>query len=66
MKTRTKMKAGAACYTVKSGDSLSKISQTFYGNQYPANVDKIYQSNLTTIGQNKNHIYAGQKLYIPD
>ena len=66
MKTRTYLKSGAACYTVKSGDSLSKISQMFYGNQYRANVDKIYQSNLTTIGPNKSRIYPGQKLYIPD
>lgn len=66
MKTRTNMKSGAACYTVKSGDSLSKLSQIFYGNQYPANVDKIYQSNLTTIGPSKSLIYPGQKLYIPD
>jgi len=66
MKTRTDTKAGAACYTVKSGDSLSKISQAFYGNQYTANVNKIYQSNLTTIGPNKSRIYPGQKLYIPD
>ena len=66
MKTRTYLKSGAACYTVKSGDSLSKISQMFYGNQYTANVDKIYQSNLTTIGPNKSLIHPGQKLYIPD
>jgi nucleoid-associated protein YgaU len=66
MKTRTNMKAGSACYTVKSGDNLSRISQKFYGNQYPANVDKIYQTNLTTIGPNKSLIYPGLKLYIPD
>jgi len=66
MKTRTNTKAGAACYTVQSGDSLSKISQMFYGNQYTANVDKIYQSNLTTIGPNKSLLHPGQKLYIPD
>jgi nucleoid-associated protein YgaU len=66
MRIRTNTKAGAACYTVKSGDTLSKISQMFYGNQYTANVNKIYQSNLTTIGPNKSRIYPGQKLYIPD
>jgi len=66
MKTRTNMKAGAACYTVRSGDTLSKISQQFYGNNYAANVDKIYQSNRATIGPNKSLIFAGQKLYIPD
>lgn len=67
MKTRTNIKSGgAACYTVQSGDSLAKISQKYYGNQYTSSVDKIYYSNLETIGPNKNLIYSGQKLYIPD
>jgi nucleoid-associated protein YgaU len=66
MKIRTNTKAGAACYTVKSGDNLSKISRMFYGNAYEANIDKLYQSNLTTIGPNKGLIHPGQKLYIPD
>jgi nucleoid-associated protein YgaU len=66
MNIRTNVKSGAACYTVQSGDSLSSISQQFYGNQSAANVNKIYQSNLTTIGPNPNNIYPGQKLYIPD
>ena len=63
---RTEIKAGDACYTVIAGDSLSRISQNFYGNQYPSNVDKIYYSNLATIGPDKTRIYPGQKLYIPD
>lgn len=66
MKTRTNMKSGAACYTVQSGDSLAKISQKFYGNQSQDNVNKIYYSNMATIGPNPSLIYAGQKLYIPD
>lgn len=66
MNIRTNLKSGAACYTVKSGDSLATISQQFYGSQTVANVDKIYQSNLKTIGPNPNLIYPGQKLYIPD
>jgi nucleoid-associated protein YgaU len=65
MKTRTDIKSGASCYTVQSGDSLSKISQKYYGNQSQANVDKIYYSNMATIGPNPSLIYAGQKLYIP-
>ena len=32
MYVRTDMKSGAACYTVQSGDNLSKIAQRFYGN----------------------------------
>lgn len=66
MNIRTDVKAGAACYTVQAGDSLSTISQQFYGNQNPANVDKIYQSNQTTIGSNPALIFPGQSLYIPD
>jgi len=60
------MKSGASCYTVQSGDSLSKVSQKYYGNMGANNVNKIYYSNLETIGPNPNLIYPGQKLYIPD
>jgi nucleoid-associated protein YgaU len=66
MYVRTDMKSGAACYTVQSGDSLSLISQKFYGTQSASGVQKIYYSNQATIGANPNLIYAGQKLYIPD
>jgi nucleoid-associated protein YgaU len=66
MKTRTDIKSGSACYTVQSGDSLSTISQKFYGNQSQDNVNKIYYSNQATIGPNPSLIFAGQKLYIPD
>ena len=66
MYVRTDMKSGAACYTVQSGDSLSKISQKFYGSQSSTGVNKIYYSNLATVGPNPNLIYTGQKLYIPD
>jgi nucleoid-associated protein YgaU len=66
MYVRTNMKSGAACYTVQSGDNLSKIAQSFYGSMTADNVNKIYYSNMATIGSNPNLIYAGQKLYIPD
>jgi nucleoid-associated protein YgaU len=66
MYVRTDMKSGAACYTVQSGDNLSKIAQNFYGTMSADNVNKIYYSNLTTVGPNPNLIYSGQKLYIPD
>ena len=66
MYVRTDMKSGAACYTVVSGDNLSKIAQNFYGNASASNVNKIYYSNLQTVGANPNLIYPGQKLYIPD
>lgn len=66
MNIRTEIKAGAACYTVQAGDSLSSISQQFYGNQNPSNVNKLWQSNRTTIGPNPSVIFPGQNLYIPD
>ncbi len=66
MYVRTDMKSGAACYTVQSGDNLSKIAQRFYGTMAATNVNKIYYSNMATIGANPNVIYPGQKLYIPD
>jgi nucleoid-associated protein YgaU len=66
MNVRTDLKSGAACYTVQSGDSLSTISEQFYGTQSAEGVAKIYYSNLETIGADPNVIYPGQNLYIPD
>ena len=51
---------------MQSGDNLSTIAQRFYGTMTPDNVNKIYYSNLATVGTNPNYIQAGQKLYIPD
>ncbi len=49
-------------YTVKSGDSLSKISKEVYGdaNQYP----KIFEANKPML-KDPDKIYPGQVLYIP-
>jgi nucleoid-associated protein YgaU len=66
MNIRTNLKSGAACYTVQRGDSLSKIANKFCGNMSSSTVNRIYYSNLKTIGSNPNNIYTGQKLYIPD
>jgi nucleoid-associated protein YgaU len=66
MNVRTNVQSGSACYTVQSGDSLSTISQKFYGNMNGDNVMTIYYSNQATIGPNPNIIQPGQKLYIPD
>jgi nucleoid-associated protein YgaU len=49
-------------YTVKSGDSLSKIAKQLYGD---ANAwHKIHQANLDQV-KDPNLIHPGQKLVIP-
>jgi len=66
MKVRTQIQAGSACYTVVQGDSLSKIALFYYGSDSAENVQKIYYSNMQTIGSNPNVLYPGQRLYLPD
>jgi nucleoid-associated protein YgaU len=66
MKVRTDTKSGAACYVVQPGDSLASIAQQFYGPSATyTEVQKIYYSNMATIGASTNNIYPGQQLYIP-
>lgn len=50
-------------YTVKSGDSLSKIAQRAYGNMMKFGA--IYMANRKTIGPNMNLIQPKQELWIP-
>ena len=52
----------ATFYTVKSGDSLSKIAKEFYGDamKYPA----IFEANKPML-KDPNKIYPGQVLRIP-
>ncbi|HMF78983.1 MAG TPA: LysM peptidoglycan-binding domain-containing protein [Bryobacteraceae bacterium] len=49
-------------YTVKSGDTLSKIAKEFYGNanEYP----KIFEANRDQLA-NPDNVQVGQKLVIP-
>ncbi|MGV3538994.1 MAG: LysM peptidoglycan-binding domain-containing protein [Rufibacter sp.] len=49
-------------YTVKSGDSLSKIAKNFYGDAQQWH--KIHQANMDQI-KDPNLIHPGQKLIIP-
>ncbi len=49
-------------YTVRSGDSLGKISASYYGN--PADWTWIYDANKSKI-YNPNDIYVGESLTIP-
>jgi LysM repeat protein len=49
-------------YTVRSGDSLSKIAQHFYDKA--ADWGYLYHENAKTVS-NPNLIFAGENLYIP-
>lgn len=49
-------------YTVKPGDTLSKLAQRFYG--HPQEWPKIYQANRDVVS-NPNVIEPGWKLVIP-
>lgn len=55
--------AGSRYYTVKSGDSLSKIAKEMYGDA--GSHDKIYEANREVIGADPNKIYPGQQIRIP-
>ena len=50
-------------YEVKSGDSLSKIAQKYYGKA--TLWTEIYEANRDTI-KDPDLIYPGQKIRIPD
>ena len=58
----TQPAAQAIFYTVKRGDTLSKIAQAHYGdaNQYP----RIFEANRPLL-QDPDEIYPGQMLRIP-
>lgn len=51
-------------YTVKSGDSLSRIAKTF-ATDSQANVETLYDLNKDVIGSDSDMIRPGQKLRIP-
>jgi NitT/TauT family transport system substrate-binding protein len=55
-------KAAAQQYTVKPGDTLSKLAGQFYNS--PDKWEKIYEANRDLL-KNPNYIYIGMKLTIP-
>jgi nucleoid-associated protein YgaU len=54
---------GSRTYTVKSGDSLSKISKEFYGTS--ASYMKIFEANRDKL-MDPDKIQPGQELVIPE
>src|SRR5688500_18932604 len=55
-------RSGGQTYTVKAGDSLSKIAQQFYGKASEYN--KIFEANRDKLND-PNKIQPGQELVIP-
>jgi NitT/TauT family transport system substrate-binding protein len=49
-------------YTVKAGDTLSKLAERFYNSM--SKWERIYQANKDSV-KNPHYIYIGQKLMIP-
>ena len=49
-------------YTVKAGDTLTKLAERFYNSM--SRWEKIYEANKDSL-KNPNYIYIGQKLVIP-
>ena len=50
-------------YTVKEGDTLSKIAEKIYGDA--AEYQKIYDANKEAIGPDADNIKVGLELTIP-
>jgi nucleoid-associated protein YgaU len=55
-------KSGPQEYIVKSGDTLARVAEKYYGNmmKWP----KIYEANRQTL-KNPDYVFVGQKLIIP-
>jgi nucleoid-associated protein YgaU len=49
-------------YTIKAGDTLSRLAERFYGAHWKW--EKIYEANRERI-KNPDYIYIGQKITIP-
>ena len=49
-------------YTIRSGDSLTKLAERYYGSV--GKWEKIYEANRDSI-KNPNYIFIGQKIIIP-
>ena len=54
---------GIQTYTIRTGDSLSTVAETYYGD--PTLWRTIYNFNRDKIGENPNAIQAGMALKVP-
>jgi ABC-type amino acid transport substrate-binding protein/phage tail protein X len=52
-------------YTVKQGDTLSRLAGKFYGDVSPASWKRIYEANKAVIGPNPSRLRIGMRLRIP-
>jgi ABC-type amino acid transport substrate-binding protein len=52
-------------YTVKRGDTLSRLSGKFYGDVSPVSWKRIYAANKENIGPNPSRLRLGMQLRIP-
>ena len=62
VKTTQGVSPATQSYTIKAGDTLSRLSERFYNSA--DKWERIYEANRDTV-KNPNYIYVGQKLVIP-
>jgi nucleoid-associated protein YgaU len=60
--TQLASNSAAQEYTVKPGDTLSKLAERFYNSM--SKWEKIYEANRDTV-KNPHYIYIGMKIIIP-
>lgn len=61
-KTVSAVNPEAQEYTIKPGDSLSRLAERFYNSMHKW--EKIYEANRENV-RNPNYLYVGQKIVIP-
>lgn len=62
VKTTQAVSPATQSYTIKAGDTLSRLAERFYNS--PDKWERIYEANKDAV-KNPNYIFIGQKLVIP-